>query len=471
MAKRYLSLLLVFGLLFCFCTKGQKITTKSNEALELYKKAEEKIDNMLTVDALPDLERAVQLDPEFALAWSRLSGIYQALGDVIKAKEALKKAKVLAPKVSKYEQDRITVREAAIANDNEKVFELVKQMAKEYPGDRRAHYILGSQFYFRNQREEALASFNKALEIDANYAPVFNMLGYTYASLGRYEEAKDALKKYAELLPDHPNPRDSYGELLLLTGNYDEATKAFLMADSLKPGVYFVLRHLGQSCLQQGKYVEAMNYYKKALEAAVSDAEKGDAHFEMGVLALEMEDYMMAQREAEMCQKLDPERPCPHCTKMEIYLKKGMLKQAKAEVELLTEKIAKYSADLENDLFYLQIKARLVHAEGDFKKAIELYSKGLARAGTFEKTGFLYALAEVCMDDRNFEMAIEELENALKINPNSSKIRLLLGKIYEKKGDSAGARSEFEKVIKILSGADKGAKEIKEAKQHLARLK
>jgi len=46
------------------------------------------------------------------------------------------------------------------------------------------------------------------------------MLGYSYRNLGNFDDAETAFKKYIELIPNDPNPYDSYAEMLLKQGGF-----------------------------------------------------------------------------------------------------------------------------------------------------------------------------------------------------------------------------------------------------------
>jgi tetratricopeptide (TPR) repeat protein len=71
-----------------------------------------------------------------------------------------------------------------------------------------------------------------------SYSTAFNILGYAYRQDGNYNDAEAAFKKYIELIPNDPNPYDSYAELLLKMGRFDEAItqyKKALAIDSQLP--------------------------------------------------------------------------------------------------------------------------------------------------------------------------------------------------------------------------------------------
>ena len=61
--------------------------------------------------------------------------------------------------------------------------------------------------------------------------------------MGKYPEAEQAFKKYIELIPDDPNPYDSYAELLMKTGRFEESIKNYEKALSVDPN--FVASYVG----------------------------------------------------------------------------------------------------------------------------------------------------------------------------------------------------------------------------------
>ena len=69
------------------------------------------------------------------------------------------------------------------------------------------------------------------------------MLGYAYRQAGDYANAEQAFKKYIELIPSDPNPYDSYAELLLKMGKFNESVEQYRKALSIDSN--FVPSHFG----------------------------------------------------------------------------------------------------------------------------------------------------------------------------------------------------------------------------------
>src|ERR1041384_1868750 len=76
-----------------------------------------------------------------------------------------------------------------------------------------------------------------------NYSPAYNILGYAYRQNDDYANAEQAFKKYIELIPNDPNPYDSYAELLLKMGKFDDAITQYRKALSIDPN--FINSHNG----------------------------------------------------------------------------------------------------------------------------------------------------------------------------------------------------------------------------------
>jgi tetratricopeptide (TPR) repeat protein len=461
-------LFVVVGVLVLGCAKqAEYITTDSEEARVLYKSAESKMENAMVADALPDLEEAVKLDPEFALAWSRLSTVYDFLGETEKAEEALENAKKYQEEATGYEQMRIAIRDAQMPYDEEAVLSRSKAMVEAFPKDARAYFILGNYYFSQAEYENAVETLGKTVELDKNFAPAYNILGYAQANLGKFEAAKYALEKYADLLPDELNPHDSYGEILMHTGEYDEALAEFQKAYEIDPEVQFVLQHIALALAAQGRYAEAMEYLQKAVDAAASKPARGDAHFTMGVISLEMGRFDRALTEAELCSELDPERPCPHETRLRAFIHKDQLKKADKELETMEGLMAEYTDPMR---WMLGPQALLAAARNEYDSAIEKLNAAVEKAGTFERIGHLSDLAKVYFEQGDYENTVTTVGKINEVNPNHFKMRLLAGKAYEEVGEPENAIAEYEKALEILVRADEGVPEVTEAKDRLKAL-
>jgi serine/threonine protein kinase/Flp pilus assembly protein TadD len=201
-----------------------ELTTSSMEAYKYYLQGKEEIQNMNTLNARQSLEKAVELDPQFAMAHLYLGETYFELGNLETALEAWKKAKLYSEKATEKERLHIAVIFAqAVERDNEKRFRLLQEWVTKYPKEKDAYYEFGFYYYIRRRYDEAVKEFQQALQLDPNMGAALNLLAYTYADMGDYEKALELFKRYAEAKPGDPNPVDSMAELYFKLGRLDEA--------------------------------------------------------------------------------------------------------------------------------------------------------------------------------------------------------------------------------------------------------
>ncbi len=113
------------------------------------------------------------------------------------------------------------------------------------------------------------------------------MLGYSERFLGNYPESEAAFKKYIELVPNDPNPYDSYAELLMKTGRFDESIAQYRKALSIDP--HFVSSHFGiaSDLIFQGKHDQAIAEAQKMERAGRNDGDRRFAMFTTTVVLVD----------------------------------------------------------------------------------------------------------------------------------------------------------------------------------------
>jgi tetratricopeptide (TPR) repeat protein len=111
-------------------------------------------------------------------------------------------------------------------------------------------------------------------------------MGYAYRQVGDYDNAEKAFQKYIQLIPNDPNPYDSYGELLLKMGRFDDSIVQYRRALAIDP--HFLASHMGISAdlMYSGKTAEAAAEIKHIAEKARNEAEQRNGMFAMTSLAV-----------------------------------------------------------------------------------------------------------------------------------------------------------------------------------------
>ena len=205
------------------------MTTGSLEAYNLFLRGRDAVGNMMSNEAKKDLEKAVSLDPSFAIAYLYLAQSYYQLGDFRARDEALRKALSHTDGISEKESLYIQAQYASVIENNSgKKRALLIKLTERYPGEKHAFYELGSQAYAQNRFTEAVSALEKAAALDPQFGPALNMLGYSLSKSGRFQEAESVFLRYIASHPGDPNPLDSLTELHLTQGKLDQAEARYL---------------------------------------------------------------------------------------------------------------------------------------------------------------------------------------------------------------------------------------------------
>src|SRR6185436_3068292 len=183
----------------------------------------------------------------------------------------------LAGKASPAEALVIRGTEAGAKGDVARQKELYDQLAKQLPGDERAQLLLGNYYLGRQDYPASIAAFEQSIRNNAAFSTPYNLLGYAYRFSGKPAEAEKAFKKYIELIPDDPNPYDSYAELLMETGRFAESIKSYEKALAVDPRFVASYIGIGNNQIFLGKGTEARQTFAKLYQAARTDGERRQA--------------------------------------------------------------------------------------------------------------------------------------------------------------------------------------------------
>ena len=197
------------------------ITTASAEARDLYLKGRDLAEKLRATDARRFYEQAVQKDSTFALGYV---GLANTSGTTKQFIDAVTRAAALAGSASPGEVHIIRGLEANMKGDPAGALNHYKELVASLPERRtgadapRATRTSAG----RSTRRPSRVS-RKATSINPSFSQPYNQLGYAYRFLEKFDDAEKAFKKYTELIPGDPNPYDSYAELLMKVGRFDES--------------------------------------------------------------------------------------------------------------------------------------------------------------------------------------------------------------------------------------------------------
>jgi eukaryotic-like serine/threonine-protein kinase len=178
-----------------FNVPSESITTSSLEALKIFVLGREQIVNGRQFEAIPFYKKALELDPDFALAYTELAVVYRNTLQWKLAAEMTKKAYELREAVSESEKLRITYYyHNFVQGELDKAIDTLELWRNTYPNFVVSYVSLSDSMERIGQSEKAVAFAREGIRIDPNYATIYMNLVESLVSLGRYDEAKDTCK-------------------------------------------------------------------------------------------------------------------------------------------------------------------------------------------------------------------------------------------------------------------------------------
>jgi tetratricopeptide (TPR) repeat protein len=256
-----------------------EFTTSSIEAYRYFLNGRDEYEKFYYNDSRKSLEKAVELDPNFAVAYLCLARAYGSLGMSKLRKEAYEKAKVLSQKASEKERLYIEAGYAlSIENSREKQFRIYQQMAQKYPKEKQVHYNLGSYYDINRMFDKAIEEYNRALELDPNYGYALNQLAYMCSDMGNDEKAIEYFKRYAAVSPGDANPLDSMAELYFRMGRLDESIAKYKEALEVKPDFFDTYWRIGYIFSLKENYAEAMKWVDQGITMAPTQGAKAEGY-------------------------------------------------------------------------------------------------------------------------------------------------------------------------------------------------
>jgi eukaryotic-like serine/threonine-protein kinase len=168
-------------------------TTSSLEALNALTLGDMKHQTNQELDAVPNYLRAVELDPNFAMAYARLGAVYGNLGQTELAEKYRQKAFELRDRASEREKFYIVSHYYADAGQLDKGITALEMYKQTYPRDSIPWNNLSSIYNVLGQFDKALPNAQQAVTMDAGSVSGYSNLALAYSGLNRLEEAKATL--------------------------------------------------------------------------------------------------------------------------------------------------------------------------------------------------------------------------------------------------------------------------------------
>ena len=467
-------------------TPIQQATTSSLEALKAYSLGVKAEFEQGAVAGIPFYKRAIELDPNFAQAYSQLGIVYVAdLTEPGLAAENLRKAYELRDRISEWEKLRINCAYYSfVTGELERAAQEYDLYAKAYPRDGFPHLASGLTYEYMGQYEKAAAETSEAIRLSPRNADDYSNLMEDYMALNRLDEAKAVYRQAIDrklegaFLHDdlyliaflEDNPEEMKRQAALVTGQ-PGAEDVLLSAQSDTEAFYGhavkareFARRAVDSALHAGLKETAAQWqlYSALKEAEFGNSERGrrevkeglemastrDAQILAALTLARAGDMARAQTLAEQLEKQFP---------LNTALNGYWLPTIRAYLEIQQDNPAQALKELEPasryELGFFPPQSGpggLLYPAHVRGQAYLLLHQGKAAASEFQKL----------LDHRTM----------LGNSPLASLTRLNIGRSYALQGDSAKARAAYQDFLALWKDADPDIPILKQAKSEYAKL-
>jgi Flp pilus assembly protein TadD len=466
-------------------TPVDQATTHSLEALQAYSLGRKM---MLArgdfTAASQQFQRAIKLDPSFAMAYASLGTAYHNLGEKNLAEENTRRSFELREQVSEREKYYIESHYYHFATGNlEEARRVYELWAQTYPRELVPPANLGVLYQSLGRHDKALEEFREALRLAPDDAVTYGNLVISYICLNKLQEAQATVEEAQAKHLDSDDLHLYQYEMGFLNGNASQLEQQANWAKG-NPGHESLLQYFeANSAAYSGELRKSRDLSKQADESAERAGEKDRAAGAESTAALT---EALFGNEAE-ARKRATAAIAQSSGKDGEYVAALALAFAgdSSGTQRIVEDLAKrFSEDTVVQFNYLPtIRAQLALKRNDNAKAVEIleaaapYELGLSGGTTFSTNSYpIYVRGEAYLAAHQGGHAAIEFQKILDrpgivLNePIGALAHLGLARAYVLQGDTAKARTAYQDFLSLWRGADPEISILIAAKSESAKL-
>jgi len=457
-------------------------TTTSLEALKAFSMGITTFRTKGNAEAIPFFKRAIELDPNFAVAYASLGVVYVNLGQPSLSAENIKKAYALRDRVSEREKYRVaSLYYSYVTGELEQASQVYELWAKSYPQDMVPRNNLGDIYAQLGQYEKSVTETQEGLRLEPSIIGHSNLVG-DYLARNRLDDAKKEIEQAQEHKLEGDLLHWGIYQLAFLKGDDAEMERQVVWAAG-KPGIEdLLLSWQSDTEAYYGQLGKARDFSRRAVDAAIrADSKETAALWQVNAALREAEfgNTAAAKQDVAAALTLAPGRDVKLFAALTLA-RIGETARAKAIV-----------AELEKS--YPSQTVLKVYWLPTIRAAIELNAKNSTQALVFLEAAAPYELGkppqlqlgtlypayirgEAHLLAHNGSTAATEFQKFLDhrgivVNfPLGALAHLGQARSYALSGDAAKARTAYQDFFALWKDADPDIPILKEAKAEYAKL-
>jgi len=453
-------------------------TTSSLDALKALSLGDTKHNLGDELAAVPNYQRAIEIDPNFAMAYARLGTVYSNLGQTELSEQNRQKAFELRDRASEREKLYITSHYYADSGQLDKGITAYELYRQTYPRDSVPFNNLAAIYNELGQFDNALENARHAVELDPDMASGYENAARAYLGLNRIEEARAIVNTALQHKASAPGFHLGLAVLDWCEGKEADMEKELQNASATPDGEASALGFRAGVASTRGQVRQAREFAHQAEDALDRLHLQGRADAEAGFAIFEAVVGNHAEASAEATDALRLSRTVSVTGSVATTF--AILRQDQKAIALADE----IQRTHPNDSMAVNVTVPTIRAvvamwpansaKADPAKAIDLLNTAALYARA--NAGVLYARGRAYEQAGRYPEAQQDFQKALEMKshdgPDIASViaQLELGRLYQKQGDIPKARIAYQNFLAAWKDADSDVPLLHEAKAEYAKL-
>jgi len=458
-----------------FAMPLEQATTSSLEALQAFTLGQAEHQKIEDPNAIPHLKRAIELDPNFAMAYALLGVAYSNQQDRAKASECLQKALELKDRASEREKLYISAHYyEMVTGQSQRAIEVYESWKETYPRDCTPCDNLSNRYSELGQFEKALSNANESLRINPKDEFAYQNAASAYLKLGRYDEVKAVAEQAIAQNADSMGVHETLYELAFLRGDAAGMQRQLAWASGKQMDLVMLFPQ-GLADYAMGKVHRGRETMTRATGRAEQLGFKSMASQFRAAMSVEeaaLGNLQEARTGAEKALASSPDRD----TKTTAAVALALAGDASRAEKLIDEVAKDFPTDsLLNNLAVPTTRAILELRRKNPTRALSLLEAakpyGVSDFGSIYVRGVAYLQAQEGANAAAEFQRILDHRGVSPLDVGYPLAQLELGRALALEGQTAKARTTYQDFLAFWKDADPDIPVLKEAKVEYEKLK
>jgi tetratricopeptide (TPR) repeat protein len=454
-----------------------QVTTSSLPALQAYSQATEALLEKGGTAPIPFLKRAIELDPNFAIAYTILGVTYNNVGELSLATENLRKGFELRERTSESERYSISgLYYSLVTEETNKANEVYEEWSRAYPRDFVPQANLGANYYYLGQFEKAIQFLTNSLRLDPDAGFSYGFLGDAYRSAGKLAESKEVYERAIARKLEVPEIHISRYMVAFLEGDATEMQQQVAWGTGQPGGEDELLSIQSDTEAHMGRFERAQRLSDAAFDSAQKNGLRETAAY------WRLNAVLRRTEVGEYANVRDVVTSALTMTSNSTFLSVAAMALARAgerdRAQAIADDIRRKEPlnELLNGYLMPPVLAVIELNRGRAQQALELLKPSSGYEFGPYSLPLVYVRGEAYLKARNGKQAAAEFQNiidhpAVVTNDVLGVLaHLQLGRAYAVYGDTAKSKAAYQDFLTLWKDADPEIPILKQAKAEYAKL-